>query len=132
MVQKPKEIVSRGYDLCGLGYNEARADEPRPELALLIDVLPTGARVLDISIVNYWSASPGGSSLGGISWPRWPTRVILATPKTTSSGRPCTGATSNQNGTKLHSATLGSPFFTVVKQGTDTEASPASQQSVTR
>ena len=48
MAQNPKEIVSSGYDLCGPAYNEARADDPRPKFALLIDVLYRGARVLDI------------------------------------------------------------------------------------
>ena len=48
MTRNPKQIVSCGYDRCGLAYNDARAQDPSPELALLIDALPAGARVLDI------------------------------------------------------------------------------------
>jgi SAM-dependent methyltransferase len=48
MTENPKQIVARGYDMCGRAYNQARAHDPSPELALLINVLPTRARVLDI------------------------------------------------------------------------------------
>jgi cyclopropane fatty-acyl-phospholipid synthase-like methyltransferase len=48
MTKNPKQIVSNGYDLCALAYNEARARDPSAELGMLIDVLPTGARVLEI------------------------------------------------------------------------------------
>jgi SAM-dependent methyltransferase len=48
MTRNPKQIVSHGYDLCGLAYNEARANDVSPELAMLINVLPQRARVLDI------------------------------------------------------------------------------------
>jgi len=48
MLQNPKQIVSRGYDLCGPAYNRERVLDPKPELALLIDALPASARVLDI------------------------------------------------------------------------------------
>ena len=48
MIENPKQIVSRGYDLCGRAYTEARADDPSPELGLLIEALPSGGRVLDL------------------------------------------------------------------------------------
>jgi SAM-dependent methyltransferase len=44
----PRQIVRAGYDACGPRYNEARVRDPSPELALLIDRLPAGARLLDI------------------------------------------------------------------------------------
>jgi SAM-dependent methyltransferase len=44
----PKRIVTRGYDLCGPEYNEARSPEPDSELKRFIEALPEKAPVLDI------------------------------------------------------------------------------------
>ncbi len=43
-----KALVQRGYDRCAVRYDQARQNEAHPELALLMDRLDDGARVLDI------------------------------------------------------------------------------------
>ena len=43
-----KGLVQRGYNLCAPNYHEARRSEPGHEVDLLVDVLETGAHVLDI------------------------------------------------------------------------------------
>jgi hypothetical protein len=42
MIKNPKQIVSNGYDLYALAYDEASARDPSAELPLCIDLLPTG------------------------------------------------------------------------------------------
>jgi SAM-dependent methyltransferase len=44
----PKRIVTDGYERCGPRYNAARGGDPSPELTRLLEVLPDGARTLDI------------------------------------------------------------------------------------
>jgi len=43
-----KSIVIAGYDRCAQAYAAARATDPSPELALLLERLPQSARVLDV------------------------------------------------------------------------------------
>lgn len=43
-----KALVQRGYDQCAEAYEQARHESAHPELALLIERLDEGARVLDI------------------------------------------------------------------------------------
>lgn len=43
-----KALVQQGYDRSAAKYSKARQDEAQPELDLLKDRLPDGARVLDI------------------------------------------------------------------------------------
>jgi ubiquinone/menaquinone biosynthesis C-methylase UbiE len=50
----PKQIVAAGYDAIGAEFTAQRDPRPVPELLRLIDLLPPGARVLDLGCGAGW------------------------------------------------------------------------------